>query len=247
LYQGELLLIDMLFEPVFGDLYKKLGLRDSEAIGGHWTSNGSSISFTIRVAPEWRIDGKVKHQFAVLPYTAHVASRKKKCAKNRPSIVTDEPANLSKLEIDTIFVGIDMGTLLNRLSKHIWFTSLLHIQARKMPRLRTLIGQRICRIQSVTLALALTERNVQLTLLKRNSSPSLSTGYVCTLCKIDHIYILSNLCSAKEGERGGGGRNWRRRRQRVVVCSLSVGAVRLESGLCEKEKKRYHQYVIINL
>lgn len=114
MYQGELLLIYKLNGAIFGeDLHERLGLRSSEALAGHWTCNGSTISFTIRIAPKVEIGGVRLRQFPRLPYTAHGQEHKLKKTKLCSSVVTCKPADLQKIaekHPNAIYIGIDMGT-----------------------------------------------------------------------------------------------------------------------------------------
>lgn len=115
MYQGELLLIYKLNGAIFGDdLHERLGLRSSEALAGHWTCNGSTISFTVRIAPKVEIGGGIQlRQFPRLPYTARGQEHKLKKTKLRSSVVTCKPADLqaiAKEHPNAIYIGIDMGT-----------------------------------------------------------------------------------------------------------------------------------------
>ena len=113
MYQGELLLIYKLNGAIFGDdLHERLGLcSSSEALAGHWTCNGSTISFTIRIAPKVEIGGGIQlRQFPRLPYTARGQEHKLKKTKLRSSVVTCKPADLQGIAANAIYIGIDMGT-----------------------------------------------------------------------------------------------------------------------------------------
>jgi hypothetical protein len=99
-----------LFNPLFGDLAEQLDLQPWKAFGGHFRTDGVTISLTIRVAPTWVINGQRMRRFPVLPYTAKPYTKKAKGSK-APKI-TSNPAELEKYveqHPNAVIVSGDMG------------------------------------------------------------------------------------------------------------------------------------------
>lgn len=101
----------MLFGPLFGeDLNAKLGLPPWKAFGGHFRTDGTTVSLTIRIAPEWEIGGHRVRRFPDLPYTAKPYQRKAKLSK--PENITSKPEDVQeylRANQNAIVFGVDIG------------------------------------------------------------------------------------------------------------------------------------------
>lgn len=107
LNRGELYLAACLLFPLFGDLVYKLKLKEYEALGGHFSTNGVALCITIRLAPWWLINGELERRFPILPYTAAWTPPKDKTTKQKKARVYADSA--TELPEDALVVAIDPG------------------------------------------------------------------------------------------------------------------------------------------